>query len=98
MASGEVTGSGRRLAGLIALDDAARAERLSTALAETGDLLPIVAGGSDSDDRADVAIVDDNNLEAGAGDLAIPLVILSQRAGPERMADSVFAVLPATAD
>lgn len=100
--------AGRRLTVLIALDDAARAEHLSTALAATGDLLPIVAGSSGRDDRADVAVVDDNCLERGgleggrqeraATDPAIPLVLLSQRAGRQRPADTVFAVLPAAAD
>jgi DNA-binding CsgD family transcriptional regulator len=98
MASGGIT-SGRRLTVLIALGDTVRAEHLSTALAATGDLLPIVAGGSDSGDRADVAIVDDTGLEGGVADhLAMPQVLLSQRAGRERTTDSVFAVLPAMAD
>ncbi|RWM21724.1 MAG: helix-turn-helix transcriptional regulator [Mesorhizobium sp.] len=95
--------TGRRLTVLIALDDAARAEHLSTALAATGDLLPIVAGSSNSADRADVAVIDDNylerrGLEGGANDPAIPQVLLSQRASRQRPADTVFAVLPAAAD
>ncbi|WP_292553171.1 helix-turn-helix transcriptional regulator, partial [Mesorhizobium sp.] len=101
MASHGITG--RRLTVLIALDDAARAEHLSTALAASGDLLPIVAGSSNSADRADVAIVDDVYLEGGglaggANDAAIPRVLLSQRASRQRPADTVFAVLPAAAD
>ncbi|RWP65730.1 helix-turn-helix transcriptional regulator [Mesorhizobium sp.] len=101
MASHGITG--RRLTVLIALDDAVRAEHLSTALAATGDLLPIVAGSSNSADRADVAIVDGVYLErvalaGGANDPAIPRVLLSQRASRQRPADTVFAVLPAAAD
>jgi DNA-binding NarL/FixJ family response regulator len=101
MASHGITG--RRLTVLIALDDAARAEHLSTAFAATGDLLPIVAGSSNSADRADVAVIDDNylergGLEGGANDPAIPQVLLSQRASRQRPADTVFAVLPAAAD
>lgn len=93
----------RRLTVLIALDDAVRAEHLSTALAATDDLLPIVAGNSDSSDRADVAVIDDNSLErealeGAATDPAIPRVLLSQQASRQRPADSVFAVLPAAAD
>ncbi|PAQ11318.1 helix-turn-helix transcriptional regulator [Mesorhizobium temperatum] len=93
----------RRLTVLIALDDAVRAEHLSTALAATDDLLPIVAGNSDSGDRADVAVVDENSLErggieGGATDPAIPQVLLSQRARRQWPADIVFAVLPAAAD
>ncbi|MER8484889.1 response regulator transcription factor [Mesorhizobium sp. M1322] len=101
MASHEITG--RRLTVLIVLDDAARAEHLSTALAATDDLLPIVAGGSNSADRADVAVVDENSLEregleGGSSDPAIPQVLLSQRASRQRPVDTVFAVLPAAAD
>ncbi|TJW47909.1 MAG: helix-turn-helix transcriptional regulator [Mesorhizobium sp.] len=102
MAGGGIT-SGRRLTVLIALGDASRAEHLSTTLAATGDLLPIMAGGSNGADQADVAIVDDNKLEdgrlaGGAIELAIPQVLLSQRADRERPAETVFAVLPAAAD
>ncbi|RWC40007.1 helix-turn-helix transcriptional regulator [Mesorhizobium sp.] len=106
MASHGITG--RRLTVLIALDDAVRAEHLSTALAATDDLLPIVAGKSDSGDRADVAVIDDNSLEREAleggplegapTDPAIPQVLLSQRGRRQRPADTVFAVLPAAAD
>lgn len=100
--------TGRRLTVLIALDNAVRAEHLSTALAATDDLLPIVAGKSDSGDRADVAVIDDNilkrealeggRLEGAATDPAIPQVLLSQRGRRQRPADTVFAVLPAAAD
>ncbi|BCH15268.1 helix-turn-helix transcriptional regulator [Mesorhizobium sp. L-2-11] len=101
MASHGITG--RRLTVLIALDDVVRAEHLSTAFAATGDLLPIVADSSNSADRADVAVVDENSLErggieGGATDTAIPRVLLSQRASRQRPADTVFAVLPAAAD
>ncbi|RWM79649.1 MAG: LuxR family transcriptional regulator [Mesorhizobium sp.] len=94
---------GRRLTVLIALDDAVRAEHLSTTLAATEDLLPLVTGSADSGDRADVAVVDDNylergGLEGGANDPAIPQVLLSQRASRQRPVDTVFAVLPAAAD
>jgi DNA-binding NarL/FixJ family response regulator len=105
MASHGIAG---RLTVLIALDDAARAEHLSTALAAADDLLPIVAGGSSGGYRADVAIIDDNCVErggperwgqeGGATDPATPLVLLSRRASRQRPADAVFAVLPAAAD
>lgn len=87
---------GHRLTVLIALGDAARAERLSTALAATDDLLPVMAG-SNSSLTADVAIVDEGGLEGGI-DLATPRVLLSRRATQEREADNLLAVLPATAD
>ena len=84
----------RRLAVLIALGDAARAERLSTALAATDDLLPVLTGSA-----ADVAIVDESSLRAGAGGVApIPQVLLSARPAGQRLAGSVFAILPADAD
>lgn len=93
----------RRLTVLIALDDAVRAEHLSTTLAATEDLLPLGTGSADSGDRADVAVVDDNYLGRGgvegeANDPAIPQVLLSQRASRQRPVDTVFAVLPAAAD
>jgi DNA-binding CsgD family transcriptional regulator len=84
----------RRLTVLIALGEAARAERLSTALAATDDLLPVLAGRA-----ADVAIVDESSLRAGAGGVAsIPQVLLSARPAGQRPAGSVFAILPADAD
>jgi DNA-binding NarL/FixJ family response regulator len=91
---------GRRLRVLIALGDAARAERLSAALAMSDDLLPVVAGGSEV---ADVAIVDghaleDGALSGGAIEASMPRVLLSSRASRERPAGLVFAVLPASAD
>ena len=54
--------AGHRLTVLIALGDAARAERLSTALAATDDLLPVMAGNN-SGLTADVAVVDEGGLE-----------------------------------
>jgi DNA-binding CsgD family transcriptional regulator len=92
---GELTG--RRLTVLIALGDAARAERLSTALAATDDLSPVLAGGG----TADVAIVDESSLQADAsanGVAPMPQVLLSARPAGQRPAGSVFAVLPAGAD
>lgn len=86
--------AGHRLTVLIALGDAARAERLSTALAATDDLLPVMYASSLT---ADVAIVDESGLEGGI-DLATPRVLLSRRATQEREADNLLAVLPATAD
>jgi DNA-binding CsgD family transcriptional regulator len=100
MASREADGiSGRRLTVLIALGHAARAERLSAALAMSDDLLPVVGGG----EAADVAIVDGDALENGAlsgggVDAHIPRVLLSPGANRERPTGAVFAVLPAAAD
>lgn len=82
----------RRLMVLVALADAARAERLAASLAASDDLLPVVAGGG----RADVAIVDDRSGDAVPASL--PRVLLSGRAGGERPAGEVFAVMPAGAD
>lgn len=82
----------RRLVVLIALGDAARAERLAASLATSDDLLPVVAGGG----RADVAIVDDRGGDTVPA--SIPRVLLSGRAGGERPAGEVFAVMPAGAD
>lgn len=82
----------RRLVVLIALGDVVRAERLAAALAASDDLLPVAAGSG----AADVAITD------GSGDDAVPAatprVLLSGRAGGERPAGEVMAVMPAGAD
>ena len=82
----------RRLVVLVALGDAARAERLAATLAASDDLLPVVAGGG----RADVAIIDDRSGDAAPA--SIPRVLLSGRTGGERPAGEVFAVMPASAD
>jgi len=82
----------RRLVVLIALGDAARAERLAATFAASDDLLPVVAGGG----RADVAIVDDRS--GGAVPAFMPRVLLSGRAGGEGPAGEVFAVMPTGAD
>lgn len=99
MASSEADGiSGRRLTVLIALGDAARAERLSAALAMSDDLLPVVVGGGEA---ADVAIVDADALENGTlsgGGADAPRVLLSSGASRVRPTGAVFAVLPAAAD
>jgi len=81
-----------RLTVLIALGDAARAERLAASLAASDDLLPVVA----SDGSADVAIVDDRSGDAVPA--SIPRVLLSGRVVGERPAAEVLAVLPASAD
>jgi DNA-binding CsgD family transcriptional regulator len=80
----------RRLVVLIALGDAARAERLAASLAASDDLLPVVAGA------ADVAVVDDRSGDAVPA--SMPRVLLSGRAGGERPATEVFAIMPAGAD
>ncbi|OBQ70424.1 helix-turn-helix transcriptional regulator [Mesorhizobium erdmanii] len=82
----------RRLVVLIALGDAARAERLAATLAAGDDLLPVVAGGG----RADVAIVDDRSGDAMPP--SVPRVLLSARAGGERPVGEVFAIMPMSAD
>ncbi|WP_214474486.1 helix-turn-helix transcriptional regulator [Mesorhizobium sp. dw_380] len=82
----------RRLVVLIALTDAARAERLAATLAGSEDLLPVIAGGG----RADVAIIDDRS--GGAVPASVPRVLLSGRAGGERPAGEVFAVMPVGAN
>ena len=95
----EVAGGERQLVVLIALRDAARAERLSASLALADDLLPIVAGGG----IADVAVVDDAVVNSAAwvdrargGNTTTPQVLLSMR--PGRPEGRVFAVLPLAAD
>ncbi|GLQ79654.1 helix-turn-helix transcriptional regulator [Mesorhizobium huakuii] len=82
----------RRLVVLIALGDAARAERLAATFAASDDLLPVVAGGG----RADVAIVDDRS--GSAVPASMPRVLLSGRTGSERPTGEVFAVMPTGAD
>ena len=82
----------RRLVVLIALGDVIRAERLAAALAASDDLLPVAAGSG----AADVAIVDDRSGDAVPA--SVPRVLLSGRAGGERPAGEVFAVMPAGAD
>ncbi|WP_457152448.1 response regulator transcription factor [Mesorhizobium sp. P5_C1] len=80
----------RRLVVLIALGDAARAERLAASFAASEDLLPVVAGGG----TADVAIVDDTSGDAVPA--STPRVLLS--GSGERPAGEVLAVMPAGAD
>ena len=80
----------RRLVVLIALGDAARAERLAASFAASEDLLPVEAGGG----TADVAIVDDSSGDAVPA--STPRVLLSGSA--ERPAGEVLAVMPAGAD
>jgi DNA-binding NarL/FixJ family response regulator len=82
---------------LIALGDAGRAEQLADALAASDDLAPALAG-SGVGQMADVAIADEAGLESRVVNSATPIVLLSRRAGSERMADNVLAVLPAFAD
>ncbi|MGX5849851.1 response regulator transcription factor [Mesorhizobium sp. PL10] len=82
----------RRLVVLIALGDAARAERLATALAATDDLLPVALGSG----AADVAIIDGSSADAVPA--ATPRVLLSGRAGGEQPAGEVMAVMQAGAD
>ncbi|KRB18307.1 MULTISPECIES: helix-turn-helix transcriptional regulator [Mesorhizobium] len=81
----------RRLVVLVALADAARAERLAATLAASDDLLPVAAGGG----RADVAIIDDRSGDAVPA--SVPRVLLG-RAGGERPGGDVFAVMPSGAD
>ena len=78
----------RRLVVLIALGDAARAERLAASLAASDDLLPVVAG------TADVAIVDDRSGDVVPA--STPRVLLS--GSRERPVGEVLAVMPAGAD
>jgi DNA-binding NarL/FixJ family response regulator len=89
----DVAGGERQLVVLIALRDAARAERLSASLAMADDLLLVVAGS------ADVAVVDDAVANSPAwvdrvraGNITPPQVLLSDRSG--RPEGQVFAVLP----
>jgi DNA-binding NarL/FixJ family response regulator len=82
----------RRLVVLIALGDVVRAERLAAALAASDDLLPVAAGSG----AADVAIIDGSGADAVPA--ATPRVLLSGRAGGERPAGEVMAVMPAGAD
>lgn len=89
---GTDSAASRRLVVLIALGDAGRAERLAASLAASDDLLPVVVGGG----RADVAIVDDRSGDAVPA--SVPRVLLSARAGGERPAGEVSAVMPAGAD
>lgn len=91
----DVAGGERQLVVLIALRDAARAERLSASLAMVDDLLPVVAGGG----VADVAVIDDAVANSAAwvdrvraGHTPPPQVLLSMRA--IRPEGQVFAVLP----
>lgn len=95
MVGPDVAGGERQLVVLIALRDAARAERLSASLAMADDLLPVVAGGG----VADVAVIDDAVADnaawvdrAGGGNATTPKVLLSVRAS--RPEGQVFAVLP----
>jgi DNA-binding CsgD family transcriptional regulator len=95
LANDQITADGaasRRLVVLIALGDAAHAERLAAALAASDDLLPVAAGNS----AADVAIVDDGSGDAVPA--AMPRVLLSGRAGGGQPSGEVFAIMPAGAD
>lgn len=88
----------RRLTVLVALGDAAHAEHLSSALAASGDLLPVTAGSGDDGERADVAVVDEEGLQGLTIDPAIPRVLLSRRTGHEPPTGNLLAVLPTAAD
>lgn len=93
LASDRIIGDGaasRRLVVLIALGDASRAERLAASLAQSDDLLPVVAG------PADVAVIDDSSDDAVPA--ATPRVLLSGRATSDRPAGEVLAIMPAGAD
>jgi DNA-binding NarL/FixJ family response regulator len=99
VAGPEMASSDRQLVVLIALRDAARAERLSASLTMADDLLPVVAGGG----VADVAVIDDAVANSAAwvdrvraGHTPPPQVLLSMRA--IRPEGQVFAVLPLSAD
>lgn len=81
-----------RLTVLVALGDAARAERLADMLVASDDLSPVMAG------MADVTVIDDAALESHAVDPAIPGVLLSRRPGRQQAAGNVLAVLPASTD
>ena len=85
-----------RLAVLVAFGDAQRAEQLADALAASDDLAPVLAG-SGVGQMADVAIADEAGLESRVVSSSTPIVLLSRRAGSERVADNVLAVLPASA-
>jgi DNA-binding NarL/FixJ family response regulator len=86
-----------RLTVLVALGDAQCAEQLADALAASDDLAPVLAG-SGVGQMADVAIADEAGLESRVVSAATPVVLLSRRAGSERVADNVLAVLPTSAD
>ena len=99
MVGPDVAGGERQIVVLIALRDAARAERLSASLAMAHDLLPVVAGGG----VADVAVIDDAVASSAAwvdrvraGHTPPPQVLLSARA--IRPEGQVFAVLPLSAN
>ncbi|WP_027030451.1 helix-turn-helix transcriptional regulator [Mesorhizobium loti] len=99
MVGPDVAGGERRFVVLIALRDAARAERLSASLAMAHDLLPVMAGGG----VADVAVIDDTVANSAAwvdrvraGHTPPPQVLLSARA--IRPEGQVFAVLPVSAN
>lgn len=85
-----------RLTVLVALADAQRAEQLADALAASDDLVPALAG-SGVGQMADVAVADEAGLESRVVSPAMPVVLLSRRAG-SKQADNVLAVLPASAD
>jgi DNA-binding NarL/FixJ family response regulator len=89
--------SAHRLTVLVALGDAQRAEQLADALAVSDDLAPVLAG-SGVGQMADVAVADAAGLESRVVSSATPVVLLSRRAGSERVADNVLAVLPVSAD
>lgn len=84
-----------RLIVLVALGDAARAERLADMMAASDDLSPVMAGAGR---MADVAVIDDAALESHAVGPAIPGVLLSRRLGRQQAAGDMLAVLPASAD
>ena len=86
-----------RLTVLVVLADARRAEQLADALAASDDLVPALAG-SGVGQMADVAVADEAGLESRLVSPATPVVLLSRRAGSGPVADTVLAVLPASAD
>lgn len=86
---------GHRLAILIALADARRAERMAVSFSGSEDLIPMLADELHADDAVDVAIVD----ETGVGRISLegtPQVLLS--AGPVEQRERFAAVLPPGAE
>jgi len=86
---------GHRLAILIVLEDARRADRLAVSLSGSEDLIPMLAGELHADDAVDVAIVD----EAAVGHVSLegtPRVLLSS--GPVEQRERFAAILPAGAE
>jgi DNA-binding NarL/FixJ family response regulator len=92
---------GHRLAVLIVLGDARRAERLAVSLSSAGDIVPILGSELHGDDAVDVMIVDEDTAGSSAPEGAPQVLMMAQvrtsglpAPGHVEVRDRFAAILP----